>query len=131
MTVSPRVWRLIAENRIGEAIREGQFDQLPGFGKPLDPSPDTSEHGWLKAKARRESLSLLPPALELARNVQSQLARIGSETEPAEVTRQLHALNRHIDTANRNISWGPPSTTMPVDPYEFLRRRQARPRAPR
>jgi hypothetical protein len=29
-------WRLIAENRIEEAIANGEFDDLPGKGQPLD-----------------------------------------------------------------------------------------------
>jgi DnaJ-like protein len=29
-------WERIAENRIREAMQEGEFDNLPGAGKPLD-----------------------------------------------------------------------------------------------
>jgi len=29
-------WALIAENKIREAIRAGEFDNLPGAGKPID-----------------------------------------------------------------------------------------------
>ena len=78
MNMSPAVWKLIAENRITEAIREGQFENLPGLGQPFSCEfTDTSENWWLRAKAQRESLSLLPPALELARIVETGMARIG------------------------------------------------------
>ena len=29
-------WERIAENRIREAMQEGEFDNLPGAGKPID-----------------------------------------------------------------------------------------------
>ncbi len=121
MNVSPDVWRLIAENRIKEAIRQGEFAELPGYGQPLDlESADTSEHWWLKAKARRESLGVLPPALELARHVEKRLRVISGLNERADVICQIQKLNEFIDAANRKIMWGPPSTTVSVDLEKFL-----------
>ena len=121
MSLSPRVWQRIAENRINAAIGQGEFDDLPGFGKPLDLSgPDDGEFRWLRAKARRESLSLLPPALELARFVESALQQIQVLREEAEVIARISRLNQTIRTANRHILWGPPSSTGPVDLPVFL-----------
>ena len=34
--MSSSAWQLIAENRIQEAIERGEFDDLPGKGRPLD-----------------------------------------------------------------------------------------------
>ena len=35
--------RRLAERKIEEAIREGKFNNLPGFGKPLDLEPMPAE----------------------------------------------------------------------------------------
>ena len=34
--MSSIAWQIIAENRIREAFERGEFDDLPGAGKPLD-----------------------------------------------------------------------------------------------
>jgi hypothetical protein len=50
-----RAIQTIAENRIQQAIEEGQFDDLPGLGKPL---PDIDQPydplWWVKQWVRRE-----------------------------------------------------------------------------
>jgi Domain of unknown function (DUF1992) len=52
-----RAIQVISENRVQQAIDEGQFDNLPGTGKPI---PDIDEpydpDWWLKQWIRRESL---------------------------------------------------------------------------
>ncbi len=49
---------LIADNRIRQAMEEGQFDDLPGLGKPI---PDIDEPydplWWVKKWMKREKLS--------------------------------------------------------------------------
>ena len=55
-------WLSLAEHRIREAQAAGEFDNLPGFGKPIpgiDEPPD--ECWWVREKLRREGLSLPPP----------------------------------------------------------------------
>jgi hypothetical protein len=48
----------VAENRIREAIENGEFDDLPGLGKPI---PDIDEPydpmWWVKQWFRREKLA--------------------------------------------------------------------------
>jgi DnaJ homologue, subfamily C, member 28, conserved domain len=48
---------LIAESRIRQAMEEGQFDNLPGLGKPI---PDIDEPydplWWVRKWMRREKL---------------------------------------------------------------------------
>ena len=52
---SRRAIEMVAENRVREAIEEGQFDNLPGYGKPI---PDIDEpydpDWWVKQWIRRE-----------------------------------------------------------------------------
>ena len=55
--ISRRGIELLADNRIQQAIEEGQFDELPGFGKPI---PDIDEPydpmWWVKKWMKREKL---------------------------------------------------------------------------
>jgi hypothetical protein len=56
--LSRRAVELISDNRIRQAMEEGQFDNLPGFGKPI---PDIDEPydpmWWVKKWMKREKLS--------------------------------------------------------------------------
>lgn len=56
--ISRRAIELISDNRIRQAMEEGQFDDLPGFGKPI---PDIDEPydpmWWVKKWMKREKLS--------------------------------------------------------------------------
>lgn len=56
--ISRRAVELIADNRIRQAMEEGQFDNLPGLGQPI---PDIDEPydpmWWVKKWMKRENLS--------------------------------------------------------------------------
>lgn len=55
--LSDRAIRVIAENKIRAAIEAGDFDNLPGFGKPssiIDEPYDP--HWWIRRKLRQERL---------------------------------------------------------------------------
>ncbi|GIW94971.1 MAG: hypothetical protein KatS3mg110_3012 [Pirellulaceae bacterium] len=52
--------RIVAEDKIQAAMRDGQFDGLPGFGKPcplIDEPYD--EYWWIRRKIIREELQAL------------------------------------------------------------------------
>jgi hypothetical protein len=52
-----RAARLVAENRIREAIEQGAFDDLPGAGKPLpDIDEPYDEMWWVRKWVQRERL---------------------------------------------------------------------------
>jgi hypothetical protein len=55
--ITDRALRIIADNKIQAAIEAGEFDNLPGFGKP---SPVIDElydpHWWIRRKLQREHL---------------------------------------------------------------------------
>ena len=55
--ISRRAIELIADNRIRQAMEEGQFDDLPGLGQPI---PDIDEPydpmWWVKKWMKRENL---------------------------------------------------------------------------
>jgi hypothetical protein len=110
------------ETRIDRQLREaqerGDFDNLPGAGKPL---PNNGEEydaeWWLKGLVRRESITSagLPPALALRKEVEDLpkvLAR--KRTEPA-VRQVVTDLNDRILLARRGPVDGPPVAVKPVD----------------
>ena len=54
------------DRQIREAAERGEFDDLPGTGKPIpDLHKPHDENWWIKQKLRSENLSYLPPTLEL------------------------------------------------------------------
>lgn len=59
--VKPRDWESYAEALIRAAQEEGQFDNLPGFGRPI-PGIDEphDELWWVREKLKREQLGMGP-----------------------------------------------------------------------
>lgn len=100
-------WDSLAEDRIREAQASGEFDNLPGFGKPI-PGIDEpyDELWWVKDKLKREGLSNLPPALALRLDVERTLARIQTLTAESDVRRELAALNERIRKLGARPLWG-------------------------
>jgi hypothetical protein len=114
-------WTSLAEKRIREAEAAGEFENLSGFGKPI-PGIDEpyDENWWVKEKLRRERISALPPALEIARDKERTLAAIANLTSEAEVCRELAALNERIHRAHFSCTWGPSCHTVPVEVETFV-----------
>jgi hypothetical protein len=80
------------ERQITQAQASGQFDHLPGAGKPLPARPeDGSIHDWVVAKARREDIDLfgmLPPGLAL-RKEREELPQRASALPSEDAVRAL------------------------------------------
>jgi hypothetical protein len=105
------------ETAIQVAIRRGEFDDLPGAGKPLEGlgthhDPDW----WIRRKIETENLTGLgPPALLLRsedRELEGELYRLGRE---ADVRAVLEDFNRRVKEARRQLQGGPPVVTEPRD----------------
>ncbi len=123
-------WESFVERQIREAQEAGQFDNLPGFGRPIEDIDEPyDELWWVKKKMRREKLSLLPPSLEIRRDVERTLDAVWRMTAETEVRRALAALNERIRRANFASVTGPCSTTMPVEVEDLLRQWREKPRA--
>lgn len=59
---SDRAIQLIAEDKIRSAIEAGEFEHLPGFGKPLPLLEEPyDENWWLRRKLQAESLNRSAP----------------------------------------------------------------------
>ena len=119
-------WEGWTERLIREGIERGEFDDLPGRGRPLagldEPRDDL---WWVRDKLRREELDALPPSLALRRDRQQlldDLAAFGNEAAVRATVEELNARIRHL---NRYGAAGPPSTLMVLDVDDVVARWQA------
>jgi hypothetical protein len=130
--IDPKFWEALTEQRIREAQDAGEFDRLPGFGKPIPGIDDPhDENWWVRRKLEREQLSALPPALEIRRDKEQTLARLAWLRSEGEVRQTLLELNERIRKAHFSAVWGPPADTLPVDiEAEVERWRTTRPQTP-
>jgi hypothetical protein len=104
------------ERQIQEAMERGEFDNLPGAGKPIaDLDKPHDELWWVKDKLRRENLSYLPATLALRKEAEDALAAAMGARSEAQVRRILAAINRKILDGNRKAASGPPLNLMPFD----------------
>lgn len=78
------IWTRIAENKIREAIEQGQLDHLPGSGKPLDLSRDPFEDPLAPTFRRilRDNGST-HPLIEAKRALEEELERSRHELRVA------------------------------------------------
>jgi hypothetical protein len=106
---------------IREARERGEFDNLPGEGKPLDDlGTHHDEMWWVRKKLQSEGISYLPPTLALRKDREETLERVGAARTERKVRELLEELNDRIRHINRSSISGPPSTVMPVDVEEIV-----------
>lgn len=106
------------EIRIQQAMRRGDFDDLPGAGKPL-PGVGKAVHDpdwWIRRKIEREGLSGLgPPALTLRTEDAALASRLDTLASEREVREHLDDFNRRVIEARRQLLGGPPVVTRTRD----------------
>lgn len=105
------------EIQIAQAMRRGDFDDLPGAGKPLTGLGGTYDPDWwIRQKIERERLTGLgPPALTLRTEdaeLEGRLDGIHSEHAVRELVTDF---NRRIVEARRQLQGGPPVVTATRD----------------
>jgi hypothetical protein len=119
--VSFRWW---VDRQIGEAHDRGEFDDLPGTGKPLPkPTGNDAATDWVLRQVRaggHDTTALLPPALALRREVQDLPEKLAGERTERGVRELVGELNERIRQAYLNHLSGPPLTVAPVDVEEAV-----------
>ncbi|HEY3871963.1 MAG TPA: DUF1992 domain-containing protein [Actinocrinis sp.] len=104
------------DRQIRDADSRGEFDDLPGKGKPLAGHADVyDELWWVNQKLKREGVAALPLSLRLRREAQDDLAAAARARTEADVRRIVEALNEKILAAIRRPSEGPPVDLVPYD----------------
>ena len=125
-------WESWVERKIRESMERGEFDNLPGQGRPLpDLARPYDELWWLRKKLRDEKFQVVPPLLELRRQLDETQARIAAATDEAEVRRLVAAINERIIYVNSHTTHGPASDLVPLPVervVEAWRRRDGVPR---
>ncbi|MCT2086954.1 DUF1992 domain-containing protein [Microbacterium enclense] len=124
------------ETSIQQAIRRGEFDDLPGAGKPLrDLGGSHDPDWWIRRKIETEKLSGLgPPALTLRVEHAELAQRMDAISRESDVREALEDFNRRVIEARRQLLGGPPVVTPTVDVdaeiAAWASRRRARDAAP-
>ncbi|MFI6999277.1 DUF1992 domain-containing protein [Nocardia sp. NPDC050175] len=121
------------DKQIREATDRGEFENLPGAGKPI-PRGSDDENWWLNGYLRKEGVSgdaLLPPSLLLRRDIErvpETVRELNSERAVRETVRELN---------KRVVEWlrlphGPYVRIAPVDTEEVVTqwRAERRPEPP-
>lgn len=109
-------WESWIDTVINESRARGEFDDLPGAGKPLpDLDKPHDELWWVRKKLRDEGVSYLPPALALRKRKEETLELVARAPTEARVRALLSELNEEIRALNRRPAVGPPSNLSPVD----------------
>ena len=88
------------DRQIREATERGEFENLPGAGKPLrgERAP-YDEMWWVKDKMHREGVSYLPPSLALRKEADEEYAAaLRSRTESG-VRQRIAELNGKLRQA--------------------------------
>ncbi len=119
------------DDQIRDAQERGEFDDLPGKGKPLTGLDGThDELWWVKQLLAREGVSYLPTPLALRLEAEKLIEGIDRLSSAEAVKRAIDDLNQRIRQANRMPAIdGPPTTLMPLDSDEIVRKwRETRPK---
>jgi hypothetical protein len=102
-----------ADLQVRQAMARGDFDNLPGAGKPLRGIGATHDpEWWVKGLIEREKITGVgPPALALRKEDAELDARLDRETTATAVRRVVEDFNARIVEARRQLLGGPPVIT--------------------
>jgi DnaJ-like protein len=112
------------DRQLREALERGEFDNLPGTGKPLpDAGREYEEDWWIKAWLRREGAvsGALPATLQVRREAEDLEKLVDRRSSEAAVRELVAALNAQIRKARVGLLDGPPVLLPPFDPDAVVR----------
>jgi DnaJ-like protein len=106
------------DRQLREAQERGEFENLPGAGKPLrGAGGEYDEDWWVKDWVRREGAGsgVLPPTLALRREREDLDREIDRRPSEQAVRDYVAALNEQIRKARVGLLDGPPTLLPPID----------------
>jgi hypothetical protein len=118
------------DRQIREAADRGEFDDLPGAGKPLPGYGEGyREDWWLRDWIRRENITgAVPATLLLRKQVEELPDLVAALRTEAQVRSAVEHLNERILLARRGHLDGPPVLLRTIDVEQVLRGWRARSR---
>ena len=106
--------------QIRQAMERGEFDNLPGAGKPLDLGDQHDPDWWLKRLIQREHIAVLPASLQLRADDAALDGRLDELVRDDDVRREVDEFNRRVLRARYLPAEGPPLITQPRDADEAV-----------
>lgn len=105
------------DQQVRQAMARGDFDDLPGAGKPIpDLGVQHDPDWWVKQLIERERITgVLPPALQLRKDDAELDGRLDQMVSETEVRREVEDFNARVIRARYTPVDGPPLITMPRD----------------
>jgi Domain of unknown function (DUF1992) len=119
----------LIDRQIREAQERGDFDDLPGAGKPIPGrGEEYDENWWIKNLVRREQITgVLPTSLALRKEVEDLMQTVAAKTTESSVRALVADLNDRILRTRRGPVDGPPVVLRTVDVDDVVKRwREAR-----
>jgi Domain of unknown function (DUF1992) len=119
-------WESWIDRQVREATERGEFEELPGAGRPIpDLDKPFDELWWVKDKLRREGLTYMAPSVALRKEAHDARAAALSARSEAQARHILEAINEKIREANRTGIAGPPLMLVPYDVERVMQERRA------
>jgi hypothetical protein len=105
------------DQQLRVAMARGDFDNLPGAGKPIEGlGTQHDPDWWVKKLIEREQITgVLPPALALRKEDAELDATLDRESAERVVRELLEDFNKRIVEARRQLQGGPPVITKTSD----------------
>jgi hypothetical protein len=117
------------ERQIREAQERGEFDNLPGAGKPLPPyKGQDDENWWIRGLVERERLDMtaaLPPQLALRKEAQTLPDRVMAERTEQGVRDAVEDFNARVRELWRRPLDGPLVVVRTLDAERLVARWRA------
>ncbi|TIC83591.1 DUF1992 domain-containing protein [Nocardioides sp. GY 10113] len=107
--------------QVRRAMERGDFDDLPGTGKPIEGLGETYDpEWWVKRLVERERITVLPASLQLRKDDAELDARLDGLSAEREVREQVEEFNARVLRARYGLPEGPPLITMTRDVEETV-----------
>jgi hypothetical protein len=102
--------------QVRAAMERGEFDNLPGAGRPIaDLGTEHDPDWWIKKLVERERLVMLPLSVQLRREDDRLDEELDALTTERAVRERVLDFNERVVRARYALPEGPPLITMPRD----------------